>query len=155
MPRKPPSSARIATCQNGGAIPHKNSAGIVKIVPVASDELADPIVCEMFASRIMPLRRLGISRNSATVSTAIGIDVDTVSPTFNPRYAFAAPKITPKKIPATTARVVNSMTDSFRAGAMLMREAWRARPRMSTLLADQQGHRRHEANRRRLWRGWG
>src|SRR5436305_616817 len=48
MPRKPPRSARIATCQNGGAMPHKKSAGIVKIVPVASDDDAEPMVCEMF-----------------------------------------------------------------------------------------------------------
>ena len=33
-----------------------NSAGIVKIVPDASDELALPIVCAMLASRIVPLR---------------------------------------------------------------------------------------------------
>ena len=47
----PPSSASVATCQKGGAIPHRKSAGIVKIVPDASEELAEPIVCEMFASR--------------------------------------------------------------------------------------------------------
>jgi hypothetical protein len=43
----------------------------------------------------------------------------------------------PKKIPAMTARVVNSMTDSSRTGAMLIREAWRARPRMSTRRSTQ------------------
>jgi hypothetical protein len=85
MPRNPPRSARIATCQNGGAMPQRKSAGMVKIVPVASDELAEPMVCERFASRITPSRRPGMSLNSATVSTAIGIDVETVSPTFNPR----------------------------------------------------------------------
>src|ERR1041385_4217833 len=110
MPSSPPSSARIATCQNGGVIPQRNSAGMVKIVPVASDELAEPMVCEMFASRITSRRR--ISRNSATVSTAMGIEVETVSPTRSPRYAFAAPKSRPKTIPATTARAVNAVTDS-------------------------------------------
>ena len=73
----------MATCQNGGAIPHKKRAGMVKIVPVASDELAEPIVCEMFASS--STSRFRINRNSATVSTAIGIDVETVSPTRSPR----------------------------------------------------------------------
>ena len=34
---------------------------MVKIVPVASDELAEPIVCERFASRIIPPAPAGIS----------------------------------------------------------------------------------------------
>jgi hypothetical protein len=54
MPRTPPRKARIATCHSGGASPHMNSAGMVKMVPEASDELAEPIVCDMLASRIIP-----------------------------------------------------------------------------------------------------
>ena len=83
IPRNPPSSARIPTCHSGGAMPHRNSAGMVKIVPVASEELAEPIVCEMFASRMTS--RCRMRRNNATVRTAIGIEVDTVSPTRRPR----------------------------------------------------------------------
>ncbi len=121
IPRTAPSSASKATCQNGGVIPHRKSAGIVKIVPEASDELAEPIVCDMFASRIIPPGRLPMTRNAATVSTAMGIDVDTVSPTRRPRYALAAPKRTPKTIPATAARRVNSATDSLRGDGGCMR----------------------------------
>ena len=33
-----------------------NSAGMVKIVPLASDVEADPIVCDRLASRIVPAR---------------------------------------------------------------------------------------------------
>ncbi len=58
---------------------------MVKMVPAASDELADPIVCDMLASRITPPGRRLIRRKSATVSTAMGIDVETVSPTRSPR----------------------------------------------------------------------
>jgi hypothetical protein len=58
---------------------------MVKIVPAASDELADPIVWDMFASRMTPPDRGLIRRNAATVSTAMGIEVETVSPTRSPR----------------------------------------------------------------------
>ncbi len=58
---------------------------MVKIVPVASEELAEPIVCARLASRIIPPGRRPITRNRATVSTAMGIDVATVSPTRRPR----------------------------------------------------------------------
>ena len=58
---------------------------MVKMVPVASEELAEPMVCARLASRIMPPGRLPIRRNRATVSTAMGIDVATVSPTRKPR----------------------------------------------------------------------
>src|SRR5689334_43856 len=64
-----------------------------------------------------------MTRNSATVRTAIGIDVDTVNPTRSPRYAFAAPKRMPKTRPARTARVVNSTTDSSRVSTTLIRGA--------------------------------
>ena len=75
MPSQPPSSASSATWVSGGTKPHMNSAGIVKIVPAASDELAEPIVCAMFASRSDPPS--AEKRKAATVSTAIGIDVET------------------------------------------------------------------------------
>lgn len=79
---------------------------MVKIVPEASEELAEPMVCERFASRIEPL--IFSRRKKATVSTAMGIEVATVSPTLRPRYALAAPKRMPKTTPAAAARNVNS-----------------------------------------------
>ena len=59
-----------------------NNAGIVNNTPDASDELADPIVWDMFASRIVccvpnPARK---DANTTTVKTAIGIDVLMVNP---------------------------------------------------------------------------
>jgi hypothetical protein len=82
-PRTPPRNARTTTCRYGGAIPHRKSAGIVKIVPVASEVEAEPIVCERLASRIVAgFRR---SRKTATVMTAAGIDAETVMPTRRPR----------------------------------------------------------------------
>src|SRR5262245_19435769 len=85
---------------------HMNSAGMVKIVPLASEVEADPIVCDRLASRIVPRARN--SRKSATVITAAGIDAETVRPTLRPRYAFAAPSMMPSTTPATTALAVNS-----------------------------------------------
>lgn len=66
----------------GGATPHMNRAGIVKIVPEASEEEALPTVWARFASRIVPPPR---PRKSAAERTAIGIEVETVSPAFRPR----------------------------------------------------------------------
>ena len=57
---------------------------MVKIVPAASDELAEPMVCERLASRIIP-RPPPSALKKATVRTAMGIDVETVSPTRRPR----------------------------------------------------------------------
>ena len=79
-PRRAPRKQSATTCRYGGAAPQRNSAGIVKIVPVASAVEAEPIVCERFASRIVPFRPR--SRKTATVRTAAGIEADTVSPTL-------------------------------------------------------------------------
>ena len=47
-------------------MPQRNSAGMVKIVPVASAVEAEPIVCDRFASRIVPsAERGGRSRRSS------------------------------------------------------------------------------------------
>jgi hypothetical protein len=83
-PRTPPRNASPATCRIVGTTPHMKSAGIVKIVPVASDELALPIVCARFASRRLP-PPFDTARKSIAESTAIGIEVETVSPAFRPR----------------------------------------------------------------------
>ena len=64
-------------------MPHRKSAGIVKIVPVASDVEAEATVCERLASRIVPGDRK--SRKTATVITAAGIEAETVMPTRRPR----------------------------------------------------------------------
>ena len=62
---------------------HRNSAGIVKMVPVASDVDAEATVCDRFASRIVPRDRVRLK--TATVITAAGIEADTVMPTRSPR----------------------------------------------------------------------
>jgi len=62
------------------------SAGIVKMMPDASDELADSAVCEMLHSRIVGLPMSGVSkRSTATDTTASGMEVLMVSPTRRPR----------------------------------------------------------------------
>lgn len=40
--------------------------------------------------------------------TAAGMEAETVMPTLNPRYAFAAPKTTARITPATMEVIVNS-----------------------------------------------
>ena len=74
----------MATCHKGGAMPHRKSAGMVKMVPAASEELAEPMVCERLASRIIP-RPPPSDLKKATVRTAMGIEVETVRPTRRPR----------------------------------------------------------------------
>jgi hypothetical protein len=64
-------------------MPQRKRAGIVKIVPDASDVEAEPMVCDRFASRMVPRARKSLKR--ATVITAAGIDADTVMPTRRPR----------------------------------------------------------------------
>ena len=63
-----------------------NRAGRVKITPEASELEAEPVVCERLASRIVPSRPARRrSRNIATVITATGMEVLTVSPARRPR----------------------------------------------------------------------
>lgn len=79
------------------------------MTPDASEELADPVVCDMLASRIVvDPRNLRAIRKNPTVMTATGIDVDTVMPASKPRYALAAPKRIPNMTPMITALKVNS-----------------------------------------------
>ena len=82
-PSTAPRKQSATTCRYGGTMSHMNSAGMVKIVPLASDVEADPMVCDRLASRIVPRARK--SRNNATVMTAAGIDAETVRPTRRPR----------------------------------------------------------------------
>ncbi len=54
--------------------------------PDATDELAEPIVCDMFVSRMLwPTPNIRNTRKVTTVSTATGIEVLIVSPAFKPR----------------------------------------------------------------------
>ena len=114
-PNVPPTSAIKKISKSPGAsIPstpsaaHKNNAGNVKIAPAATDSPAEPIVCTMLFSKIESLLR--ITRIIPMERTAAGIDADTVIPTLNPRYAFAAPKTTAKRIPMNSDVNVNSGT---------------------------------------------
>ncbi len=111
-PRRPPRNASATTCMYGGTMPQRKSAGIVKMVPVASAVEAEATVCERLASRIVAFERR--SRKAATVITAAGIDAETVIPTRSPRYAFAAPNTMPSTTPVATAFRVNSAVLSGR-----------------------------------------
>ena len=69
-----------------GANPHKNKAGKVKIMPLAMEEEAEPIVWLRLASRILEVPpNLRMVLNAATVITATGIEVLIVKPALNPR----------------------------------------------------------------------
>ena len=86
-----------------------NNAGNVKMTPLASELDAEPVVCEILVSRIVPLIPTPRNaRKTATVITATGIEVLIVSPARSPRYALAAPNIMPNKMPRNTALNVNS-----------------------------------------------
>jgi hypothetical protein len=78
--------ANKVICRSSGGIPHINRAGKVKMTPLASELDADPVVCEILVSRIVPrMPTLESARNTATVMTATGIDVLIVSPARKPR----------------------------------------------------------------------
>ena len=83
MPSTAPRNASVTTCRYGGTMPHRNSAGMVKMVPVASEVDAEATVCDRLASRIVP--RVRSRLKTATVMTAAGIEADTVMPTRSPR----------------------------------------------------------------------
>ena len=66
--------------------PQMKSAGIVKMIPDAKEELAEPVVWEILHSKIVDFPMIGDNiRNIATDTTARGIAVLIVSPTLNPR----------------------------------------------------------------------
>jgi hypothetical protein len=63
-----------------------NRAGMVKSTPEATEELAEPTVCDMLLSRMLCRRPKAVKRrNATTVSTATGIEVLIVSPALRPR----------------------------------------------------------------------
>ncbi len=58
---------------------------MVKMIPDAKEELADPVVCAILASRIVLFPKRGDrALKTATEITARGIDVEIVSPTLKP-----------------------------------------------------------------------
>ncbi len=79
-------------------------------MPDANDELAEPVVWAIFASRIevLPNSQLKDLKN-ATEITARGMAVLIVKPTRKPRYAFALPKSTPKTAPTRRAFILKSL----------------------------------------------
>src|SRR5207249_1535344 len=84
------------------------------------DSPAEPVVCTMLFSRIVARRSRRTSgingdrltaenaRNSEIDSTAIGIDAETVIPTFSTRYIDDAEKMMPRIVPISTDENVNS-----------------------------------------------
>lgn len=84
----------------------RNSAGIVKIAPAATDSPAEPIVWTMLLSRIEFFLRM--MRVTPIAMTAAGIDAEIVIPTRSPRYAFAAPNTIASIMPVITDVAVNS-----------------------------------------------
>src|SRR6185369_14770953 len=86
-------------------------AGIVTPTPKAIDSPAEPVVWTMLFSRIVA-RRIRVmaekARNSEIERTAMGIDAETVIPTFSTRYIDDAEKMMPRIVPVSTAGQVNS-----------------------------------------------
>ena len=85
-PRSPPVIASSVIWTNVVSKPHRKSAGKVKMTPLATELEAEPTVCDRLASRMVlvtpPARSV---RNSATVITATGIEVEIVRPARSPR----------------------------------------------------------------------
>ena len=52
-PSSPPAMASVVICSSDGCRPHKNSAGNVKMTPLATELEAEPTVWERFASRMV------------------------------------------------------------------------------------------------------
>ena len=59
---------------------------MVKMTPEASEELAEPVVCEILLSSMLARpNKPRVRRKKPTVMTATGIEVETVIPTSKPR----------------------------------------------------------------------
>src|SRR5699024_5892524 len=84
-----PANAIIEIVVKLGCNFQMNNAGNVKITPAANDSPVDVIVCTILFSRMDV--RFKIIRSTAIEITAAGIEAETVIPTINPKYAFAAP----------------------------------------------------------------
>ena len=67
-------------------MPHINKAGSVNRAPLATDELAEPIVCDILVSSKLYLNpKTDNRRKTTTVRTATGIDVLIVRPALSPK----------------------------------------------------------------------
>ncbi len=110
IPSSPPANAISVVVQKSKSChaPMSTIAGIVKMIPAASDSPADAAVWTWFASRIVPFRKS--PRRISIPTTAAGIDADTVIPALSPRYTFAAAITTESTRPMTTARTLSSRT---------------------------------------------
>ena len=85
-PMRPPHMARAVIWRHAGFIPQMKRAGIVNRTPEATEELAEPMVCDMLASRMLCLKPTAwSSRKATTVSTATGMEVLMVKPALRPR----------------------------------------------------------------------
>ena len=84
IPSVPPVKAIAVTVQKWKSVQYSisTSAGMVKMMPAASDSPAEAQVCTWFASRIDRLRK--IVRNASIATAAAGIEADTVMPTLRP-----------------------------------------------------------------------
>lgn len=82
----PPHMASSVIWLQATGICQMNRAGMVNSTPEATEELAEPTVCDRLASRIewLPPNALR-ARKATTVSTATGMEVLMVSPALRPR----------------------------------------------------------------------
>src|SRR6516162_9265873 len=71
-------------------------AGKVKIDPAATASPADAMACTRLFSRMVAPPAI---RRSAIEITAAGILAETVRPAYRPRYALAAPRMSPSAMP--------------------------------------------------------
>ena len=109
VPKTPPKIATQNTVTKfiSSAKPITSNAGMVKIMPAASDSPADVIVWTALFSRIVT--SLNFNKRSTNIDiTAAGIDADTVIPMYKPKYVFAAVIRAPKTRPRMIARTVSS-----------------------------------------------
>ena len=85
-PNRPPVIAKRVIWRRVGSKPQRKRAGRVKMTPLATELDAEPTVCERLASsRVFWAPSLRSARNTATVITATGIDVEIVRPALRPR----------------------------------------------------------------------
>src|SRR5581483_10686195 len=101
-PRMPPTTQMPKDSQNGNPVhqPTITSPGSTKITD-ESVPAADATVCTMVFSQIAALRT---ARRTAIEMTAAGMDDANVSPTFRPRYTFAAVKTSVMSAPSSSPR---------------------------------------------------
>ena len=77
--------ARSVIWRQAGSMPQMNRAGIVNNTPEATEELAEPMVCDMFASRIEWRSPKALNtRTATTVNTTTGREVQLGRPTLTP-----------------------------------------------------------------------